>query len=46
MTMNKYKNTSKDMVQRDQTWDAIKGIAILLMVVGHSGCPYYLVFTE
>lgn len=27
---------------RDLTWDAIKGIAILLMVVGHSGCPYYL----
>ena len=27
---------------RDLTWDAIKGIAILLMVVGHSGCPSYL----
>ena len=35
-------NFSKDIVQRDLTWDAIKGIAILLMVVGHSGCPYYL----
>lgn len=42
MAMNKDINTSKDMVLRDQTWDAIKGIAILLMVVGHSGCPYYL----
>lgn len=27
---------------RDLTWDAIKGIAILLMVIGHSGCPSYL----
>lgn len=34
MTTNKY--------NRDLTWDAIKGIAILLMVVGHSGCPNYL----
>lgn len=42
MTKNKDKNTSKDIVQRDLTWDAIKGIAILLMVVGHSGCPSYL----
>lgn len=42
MTKNKDKNTSKDIVQRDLTWDAIKGIAILLMVVGHSGCPSFL----
>ncbi len=27
---------------RDLTWDAIKGVAILLMVIGHSGCPNYL----
>ena len=28
--------------QRDTTWDAIKGIGIILMVVGHSGCPMYI----
>lgn len=27
------------MNQRDNTWDAVKGIGIILMVVGHSGCP-------
>lgn len=42
MTKNKDKNTSKNIIQRDLTWDAIKGIAIMLMVVGHSGCPSYL----
>lgn len=28
--------------KRDTTWDAIKGIGIILMVVGHSGCPIYI----
>lgn len=27
---------------RDTSWDAIKGVGILLMVVGHSDCPEYL----
>lgn len=27
------------MDQRDYIWDCVKGIAIILMVVGHSGCP-------
>lgn len=27
---------------RDNSWDALKGIGILLMVIGHSGCPEYL----
>lgn len=27
------------MNQRDNTWDAVKGIGIILMVVGHSSCP-------
>lgn len=40
--MNGDKEYSKGLVCRDNTWDAIKGIAILLMVVGHSGCPDYL----
>lgn len=27
------------MPQRDNTWDAVKGIAILMMVAVHAGCP-------
>ena len=27
---------------RDITWDIAKGIGILLVVIGHSGCPIYL----
>ena len=30
------------MKQRDSTWDAVKGIGIILMVIGHSGCPTFL----
>jgi len=28
--------------KRDQTWDIVKGIGIILVVIGHSGCPAYL----
>ena len=28
--------------QRDKTLDIAKGICIILMVIGHSGCPTYL----
>ncbi|WP_423774687.1 acyltransferase family protein [Bacteroides heparinolyticus] len=28
--------------QRDKTLDIAKGICIILMVIGHSGCPEYL----
>lgn len=28
--------------KRNDTYDIVKGIAIILMVIGHSGCPYYL----
>lgn len=30
------------MIQRDKSWDAVKGLGILLVVLGHSGCPAYL----
>lgn len=30
------------MKNRDLVWDALKGVAIILMVIGHSGCPAYL----
>lgn len=30
------------MARRDTAWDAVKGVGILLMVIGHSGCPEYL----
>lgn len=30
------------MAHRDTTWDAVKGGGILLMVIGHSGCPEYM----
>lgn len=30
------------MKNRDLVWDAVKGVAIILMVIGHSGCPVYL----
>lgn len=30
------------MKNRDLAWDALKGVAIILMVIGHSGCPDYL----
>lgn len=29
-------------VSRNETFDIIKGIAIILVVIGHSGCPTYL----
>lgn len=29
-------------VNRDSTWDAVKGIGIIMMVIGHSGCPVYI----
>lgn len=28
--------------KRDLTWDAVKGMGIILMVIGHSGCPIYV----
>ena len=28
--------------KRNDTYDIVKGIAIILMVIGHSGCPHYL----
>lgn len=28
--------------KRDTTWDAVKGIGIILVVIGHSGCPVYI----
>lgn len=28
--------------KRDTTWDAVKGIGIILVVIGHSGCPAYI----
>ena len=31
-----------ETLQRDKTLDIAKGICIILMVIGHSGCPAYL----
>ena len=31
-----------ETLQRDKTLDIAKGICIILMVIGHSGCPTYL----
>lgn len=31
-----------ETLQRDRTLDIAKGICIILMVIGHSGCPTYL----
>ena len=28
--------------ERDITWDIVRGIGILLVLVGHSGCPIIL----
>lgn len=28
--------------KRDANWDVVKGIGVLLMVIGHSGCPPYM----
>lgn len=33
---------TKNKGKRDQTWDIVKGIGIVLVVIGHSGCPTYL----
>lgn len=33
---------TKNKGKRDQTWDIVKGIGIVLVVIGHSGCPAYL----
>lgn len=32
----------KPLAQRDDKWDMVKGIGIILMVLGHSGIPYYI----
>lgn len=34
--------TEKQVQQRDKTLDIAKGLCIILMVIGHSGCPAYL----
>lgn len=31
------------MTRRDNSWDAVKGVAILFMVVAHSYCPTFMV---
>ena len=40
-TSNQWKNGVAAM-QRNQTFDIAKAICIILMVIGHSGCPSYL----
>lgn len=35
-----YKGNTKNLVQRDKTIDIMKGISIILMVMGHSGVPF------